>query len=241
MHAIEVTEPMHPVPRWLKVIAGLGALSGLIVAFRLLPVDSWIERLKVFVAAQGALGYGAFAALYVVVSLVPGGPASGMTVAAGAIFGLGWGTLVVSVSSTTAATLAFLLARTLLRERIEQKLAHHPKLQRLSRAIARKGGRMVALVRLSPIFPFTLTNYALGLTPIRTSTYVLVSWLTMLPGTLAYVYLGTAVRAAAGHGHPAALAIRITLGVIGLVATVIVARIAERAIRAEGIEDEPTA
>lgn len=220
------------IRRATLIVAVLGALFAL---FRLLPVGHWIEAFKYWVEGQGAFGFVAFAVVYIAVSLVPGGPAALMTLAAGAVFGFLAGTVVVSVASTTAATLAFLLARTLLKERADRMAARSPTFAGLNRAIESRGMRTVALVRLSPVFPFTIVNYLFGLTPVRPVAYVLGSWVAMLPGSAAYVYFGSALSDAASGASPVQKITRLVLGAAAVVATVLIARFAARAIRAAGI------
>ncbi|HQR46257.1 MAG TPA: VTT domain-containing protein [Thermoanaerobaculia bacterium] len=218
--------------------AGLLALglAALFLLFRLLPVATWIEALEVEVRGRGAPGVAIFGLVYVAVSLIPGGPAALLTLAAGAVYGLAGGTLLVSAASTTAATLAFLLARGALAGRVRRMAEGNAAYESLARALGKDGVRIVALVRLSPAFPFTVVNYLFGLTPVRLAPYVLASWAAMLPGTLAYVYLGTALGGVTGAGAPRAKLIRIALGVAAVVATVLVARFAARAVRRAGIE-----
>src|SRR5690606_7369545 len=137
-----------------------------------------------------ALVYAACVVLFV--------PASILTLGAGAIYGVAVGVGVVLVGASLGATLAFLLARTLLRDRVEQMTRDNARFRALDRAIAKEGAKIVFLVRLAPIFPFTYINYAFGLTGVRTPAYVLASVVGMIPGTFAYVYLGATAATAAG-------------------------------------------
>lgn len=225
--------------RAAKAAGLLLALAGLVVLFRLLPVGAWVEAFQAWVRGQGALGYLAYGLVYVAVTLVPGGPAALLTLAGGAVFGVARGTALVSVASTTGATLAFLLARTLLHDRVARMTEGNPRFRSLYRAIDREGARIVALVRLSPAFPFTFVNYAFGLTPVKPLPYVVTSWAAMLPGTLAYVYFGSALGAVAGGATPLQKGIKVALAVAAVVATALIARIAARAIRSAGVEDAP--
>ncbi len=220
----------------LRVVVALVVIGGLFALFRFLPVSAWIDAFKAWVAGQGGLGVAAFALAYVGVSLVPGGPAAVMTLAGGAVFGFVTGTIVISLASTLGATLAFLLARTVLRERASRMAASSPRFAGLNRAIEKEGGKIVALVRLSPLFPFTVVNYLFGLTPVRPLVFVLASWIAMLPGTAAYVYFGAALGDAATGADPVQKAIRLVLGVAAIVATAFIARFAAKAIRAAGVE-----
>ena len=220
----------------LRIVVALVVIGGLFALFRFLPVAAWIDEFKVWVRGQGALGVVAFALAYVGVSLVPGGPAAVMTLAGGAVFGFVKGTFVISLASTLGATLAFLLARTVLWERASRMAASSPLFAGLNRAIEKEGGKIVVLVRLSPLFPFTVVNYLFGLTPVRPMVFVLASWMAMLPGTAAYVYFGAALGDAASGADPVQGAIRLVLGVAAIVATAFIARFAAKAIRAAGAE-----
>jgi uncharacterized membrane protein YdjX (TVP38/TMEM64 family) len=116
-------------------------------------------------------------------------PASLLTLAAGAIFGIPAGTLYVFVAATVGSCLAFLVSRYLARVAVERRIEGNPKFAAIDRAVGRQGRRIVFLLRLSPVFPFNLLNYALGLTRVRFVDYA-VAAVGMLPGTLLYVYLG---------------------------------------------------
>ena len=120
-------------------------------------------------------------------------PGSLVTLLIGAIYGPWLGTALVSPASVLGATLAFLLGRSVFRESIEAKMSGNARFTALQGAIEKEGFKMITLVRLSPIFPFNVVNYAFGLTRVSLSKYVLGSFLGMLPGTLMYVYLGSAV------------------------------------------------
>lgn len=220
----------------VRIAVAIFVVGGLFALFRFLPVGGWIDEFKVWVRGQGVLGVVAFALAYVGVSLIPGGPAAVMTLAGGAVFGFVKGTFVISLASTLGATLAFLLARTVLRERASRMAASSPRFAGLNRAIEREGGKIVALVRLSPLFPFTVVNYLFGLTPVRPMVFVLASWMAMLPGTAAYVYFGAALGDAASGADPVQKAIKLVLGVAAIVATAFIARFAAKAIRAAGVE-----
>src|ERR1700716_412210 len=120
-------------------------------------------------------------------------PGSIITLAAGSLFGVVVGTAVVSLASVTGASLAFWLGRTLARGLVEKRLGRTRRFRALDRAVAVGGFKIVLLTRLSPLFPFSLLNYAFGLTKVRFRDYVLASWIGMLPGTVMYVYLGSTV------------------------------------------------
>jgi uncharacterized membrane protein YdjX (TVP38/TMEM64 family) len=169
-------------------------------------------------------------------------PASVLTLGAGAIYGLGTGTAVVLVGATLGATLSFLLAKTVLRKKVEGMTAGNAKFQALDKAIAKEGAKIVFLVRLAPIFPFTYINYAFGLTGVRTLPYVLASFFGMMPGTFAYVYLGSAAAgAASGEANSTKKIVQIVGAVIALVVTIFVARVATKAIKDAGVDEKAAA
>ncbi len=126
-------------------------------------------------------------------------PGSVMTLAGGALFGPVLGTLYNLIGATIGATLAFLLARYLASDWVEQKTGG--RLKQLKQGVEKEGWRFVAFVRLVPLFPYNLLNYALGLTRLRLTHYIIASFLFMLPGALAYTYLGYAGREAIAGGE----------------------------------------
>lgn len=138
----------------------------------------------------GPLGYIAYMIVYAGLELLAV-PAIPLTMTAGAIFGVGPGTMVVSASATAAATGAFLIARYVARDRIAKWAEGNPKFQAIDRAIGKNGFKVVTLLRLSPLLPLAASNYLYGLTSVELGAYVAGSWLGMLPGTFAYVTAGT--------------------------------------------------
>lgn len=176
-----------------------------------------MQHILDWVAAQGIWAPVLFIFVYAgaAVAFVPG---SLLTLSAGAIFGVVKGVVLVSLGSTLAAAISFLLGRFALRGWIEKKLSHKPAFKAIDEAVAREGWKMVLLLRLSPVFPFTLLNYGLGLTKIGFWPAVLASWAGMLPGTILYVYLGSIAQVATGETTTAQ---KILYGV-GLLATLVV-------------------
>jgi uncharacterized membrane protein YdjX (TVP38/TMEM64 family) len=142
-------------------------------------------------------------------------PGSVLTVAGGALFGPIWGTLWNLTGATLGATLAFMIARYIASDWVAARSGE--RLSRLMRGVEEEGWRFIAFVRLVPLFPFNLMNYAFGLTRIRLREYVLASFVCMGPGALAYTYLGYAGREAASGQ---AGAIRKALLALGLLAAV---------------------
>jgi uncharacterized membrane protein YdjX (TVP38/TMEM64 family) len=168
-------------------------------------------------------------------------PGSALTLGAGAVFGAMWGAIWVSIGSTLGAFASFLIGRFLARGWVEARLRDHPRFETLDAAVGREGWKVVGLLRLSPVFPFNLLNYSLGLTRVSWKEYLVASWLGMMPGTLLYTYLGSALGMAVVSGSPAAGPRGDTTGervlfAVGLVATVVVTwwvtRLARRALDA---------
>ncbi len=186
----QTIEGTSSAAKWLKRAAVALGLVGLIAASRLLPVAEWLETVKGTVADLGVWGPIAYGGIYIVAALafVPG---SLITAAAGAVFGLGLGAAVVSIASTLSAAIAFPLARTLFRSRVQELADSSKSFGAIDRAIEDGGWKIVGLLRLSPVVPFSALNYLLGLTNVRYIPSVLISWVAMFPGTLLYVYFGT--------------------------------------------------
>jgi uncharacterized membrane protein YdjX (TVP38/TMEM64 family) len=174
-----------------KFIAGAVLVGAVLAAARLLPLGDWTRTLVDRAQGAGVAGALAFAGVYLVAPVLLL-PASVLTLGAGFLYGRVFGTLLASPVSVAAASIAFLLGRTLARRAVERKIASDPRFKAIDQAIADNGFRIVFLLRLSPIIPFNLLNYALGVTRVPFSTYVLASFLGMLPGTFLYVSLGAA-------------------------------------------------
>lgn len=166
----------------------------------------------------------AFFAIYVLVTGLSLPFAAVMTIVGGAIFGLPVGVLIISFASSIGATLAFLVARTLLRDWVQQRFA--PQLRLINEGIRRDGSFYLFGIRMVPLFPFVIVNLAMALTPMRTLHFYVSSQLGMLAGTVAYVFAGTQVaqlRRAADLVSPGLLAAFAVLGLLPLAARRVVA------------------
>lgn len=192
------------------------------------PAIEWAER-------HGRWGMAAFVITYAVavVALVPG---SLLTLAAGALYGLTAGVPLVFAGAVLGACGAFLVSRYLARDWVERKLVRFPRFAAIDAAVATSGFTLVFLLRLSPVVPFTLLNYALGATRVRFRDYALAS-VGMLPATVLYVYSGSLARevaAAAGASDTAPDGLRWVVLSVGLAATaaatVLITRAARRAL-----------
>lgn len=208
-----------------------------IVAIRFLPVGPWLKDFQAYVKSAGPMGYVVYALGYALIALVF--PGSVLTIGAGAIFGIVGGTIVVLIGATLTATIAFLLARTVLRQRIERITEKNPKFKAVDRAIAKEGTKIVLLVRLAAVFPFTIVNYVFGLTAIRLTPYVLTTAIGILPGTIAFVYIGAAAASVATQDRTKLL-FTIAGLVIALAVSIFVARVAHNAIQRSGMLPTPT-
>jgi uncharacterized membrane protein YdjX (TVP38/TMEM64 family) len=216
----------------LRALGLVAAVGVLVAAAWLLPLREWILALAESMRGAGALGVGLFFVAYIVsaVALVPG---SLLTLAADFAYGPFVGLVIASPASVAADTAAFILGRTLLRDWVRRRVGESPRARAIDRAVGREGFKLVLLLRLSPLVPFNLLNYALSLSGVTLGRYVLASFLGMLPATFLYVYLGSlapvaAELAAAGEQ---ADGLRTTLYVAGLAATVLVVWVATRAAR----------
>jgi uncharacterized membrane protein YdjX (TVP38/TMEM64 family)/rhodanese-related sulfurtransferase len=145
-------------------------------------------------------------------------PGALLGIAGGALFGPVWGTLWNLLGATLGATIAFLLARGIAEEWVAQRLGG--RLRRLVDGVSAEGWRFVALMRLVPLVPFNLLNYALGLTRISLPAYVLASLVCMLPGTIAYTWLGYAGRSALSGDISGVRYGLLGLGVLAMIAFV---------------------
>jgi uncharacterized membrane protein YdjX (TVP38/TMEM64 family) len=193
------------------LVAVLLAAIGLVVLGR--------ARIDPSILEQEVRRYGHFAPIVFVLAYAVGTvlflPGSVLTIAGGAIFGPIWGTLWNLIGATLGATLAFLIARYLASAWVGEVAGE--RLGRLIRGVEEENWRFVAFVRLVPIFPFNVVNYAFGLTRIGLTGYVLASFICMAPGAFAYTYLGYAgQQAASGQAG----AIRAALLALALIATV---------------------
>jgi len=183
--------------RTLQAVGLLLLITAVIVALwqgRSLDIAAIVQR----IGELGPLAWLAFMALYAVATVLflPG---SVLTLAGGSLFGPVLGTFVNLTGATLGAVLAFLLSRYLASDWVEQKTGG--RLKQLKEGVEDEGWRFVAFVRLVPLFPFNLLNYALGLTRIRFLHYLVATTICMLPGALAYTYLGYAGREAVAGGE----------------------------------------
>jgi len=179
-------------------LAVLVAIAALVAAFfhfdagQYLRLEYFREQraaIDAFYAAHPIRSAAIYFAAYVAVTALSLPGAAVMTLVGGAIFGLLWGTVIVSFASSIGATFAFIASRFLLRDWVRQRFGD--KLHRIDEGVAKEGAYYLFALRLVPVFPFFVINLVMGLTPLRTWTFYWVSQLGMLAGTLVYVYAGT--------------------------------------------------
>ncbi len=216
----------------LLIVAGI---LGFVLAARY-----WLDRdalagLLSRVQSLGNLGAAILSAFYVLacVLFLPG---SILTLAAGFLFGLAKGYVAVAVGSVLGASAAFWIGRTVGRDWVRRKIEGNAKFAALDRAVAQNGFKIVLLTRLSPAFPFNLLNFAYGVTGVGFRDYFWASLVGMAPGSVMYVYLGSAMKnlAEVFAGSTATPPIQNIIYGGGLVATiavtVVVTKIAQRAL-----------
>lgn len=217
-----------------KPLILLVALLALLTVVALSPVRSWLEIGIAWIHAHPHGAWIAFVLTYTVAAVLAV-PSSILTLGAGFVFGLATGVLLVSIGSLAGAACAFLVARHCVRDWLAARISHLPRFRALDAATREDGFLIVLLARLSPLLPFNLMNYGLGITNVRFRDFVVASWIGMLPVTTLYVYVGslakniTELTSGMSQGHLGA--ILLVGGLAGTaVLTVVVTRKANRTL-----------
>lgn len=235
--------PHAGFPAAFRILAAIAGLVALIWLGR--QLGSYVPQFAAWVESLGVWGPLVFIAGYAIatIAFIPG---SLLTLAAGAIFGLVQGTAFVFVGASLGAVGAFLVSRYGARRWVEARLESRPRFKRIDKAVAQQGRKIVFLMRLSPIFPFNLLNYALGLTKVRFADYTL-ACLGMIPGSFLFVYYGKALGSLAAVAGGSQLErdtgywIFLSLGLLAtVIVTTIVTRIARKALDQEVNAEEAT-
>jgi uncharacterized membrane protein YdjX (TVP38/TMEM64 family) len=219
-----------PRKSWGKIGAVLLVVVGLIAVSQVLDIRGLLTDALAWIEGLGVLGMAVFLVLYVVacVFVLPG---SILTLGAGAIFGLPIGFALVSVSSTLGATATFIIGRYLARDAVAKKISTNKTFKSMDDAVAQQGWKIVFLTRLTPVIPFNIQNYGYGLTSVSLGAYVLASWIGMMPGTVLFTYIGTLTgEAAEGNQGAAAWAMRGVALLATIAVTVVITRIAKKAM-----------
>ena len=233
MVAKRFKRPKRPSRRWITLLVLLTVVIGFSFT---LPMDVYLQALIEWTQGLGRGSAVVFTLIFTgtILILIP---ATILTLAAGFAFGVFWGTVIVMIASLAGAGLAFLIGRTLARDVVDAKVSDNRRFRRFDRTIGRQGFKIVFLLRLSPIFPFTLINYALGLTSVQFTTYLLATAIGIFPAALLYVYVGAVAEDltqifSVDPGGGRGLQIVNLAGLVAtVIVTVIVTRIARRALK----------
>ncbi|MBE9258321.1 TVP38/TMEM64 family protein [Dolichospermum sp. LEGE 00246] len=199
---------------------------------------SFLQNTLQWINSLGAVGGIVFIGIYIIATLAFL-PAAILTLGAGIIFGVIWGSLYVFIGATLGAVAAFLVGRYLAQSWIKEKISSYKKFAIIDKAVSKQGLKIVLLVRLSPLFPFNLLNYAFGITSVSFQDYLIGS-VGMIPGTIMYVYFGYLAGDLAligTHNQPVNLILNWVIKIIGLIATIAVTiyvtKIAKKALDEE--------
>ncbi len=216
-----------------KIAIGVVALIAVTVLAR--RGGAYVPQFAAWVNSLGLWGPVVFIVGYAI-SIVAFIPALPLTLAGGAIFGIGAGVVYVFIAATLGAAGAFLVSRYVARSAIEHRIAGNKRFAAIDRAVGAQGRKIVFLLRLSPVFPFTLLNYLLGLTRVRFADYFIAS-VGMLPGTLLFVYYGklagdvAAIAGGAAVEKGAGYYVVLAIGLVATIAaTALVTRTARKAL-----------
>lgn len=227
---------MNQLPRLLLVLA----LALLLLAYFSLDLGRYFsldyfkaeqQAIMAWRSAEPIMAALLFLLVYIVATALSLPGAALLTLVAGAVFGLVWGTVLVSIASTIGATLAFLMARFLMRDWVQGRFGE--KIRTMNERVEKDGAFYLFTLRLVPVFPFFVINLAMGLTPIRTWTFFWVSQVGMLAGTLVYVNAGTQlaqIDSLQGILSPALLASFALLGLFPLAAKQVIRMLKERRV-----------
>jgi len=192
----------------LMLVAGIAVTVIYRDRFDIAALERWIQEAGIWAPLLFMAVYAVAAVLFL--------PGSVLTLAGGALFGPVLGTFYNLTGATIGATLAFLIARYLVSDWVAERTGG--RLKQLINGVEGEGWRFVAFTRLVPLFPFNLLNYALGLTRIKLSHYLLATYICMLPASIAYSYLGYAGREAVGGGEGLIRKVLLALALLALVA-----------------------
>jgi uncharacterized membrane protein YdjX (TVP38/TMEM64 family) len=206
-----------PNDRWKPVVL-IGAIIVILIVSQIFGLAELLGDIEGWIDDLGSWGPVIFILIYIIAVIVTF-PASILTIAAGPLFGVFWGVVFVSIASTIGASLSFLIGRYFARDATERWLSSKELFQKLEMLTQEHGAFIVALVRLVPLFPFNMVNYGFGLTKVPFRTYVLWSWICMLPFTIVFV-AGTEIAMSLSHGEIPWL-LMIVLGITMVILTVI--------------------
>ncbi|MBS9387848.1 MAG: TVP38/TMEM64 family protein [Dolichospermum sp. WA123] len=203
-------------------------------------LQEFLQNALQWINSLGAIGGIVFIGIYIIATLAFL-PAALLTLGAGVIFGVTWGSIYVFIGATLGAIAAFLVGRYLAQGWVKEKISSYKKFAIIDKAVSKEGLKIVLLVRLSPLFPFNLLNYAFGITSVSFQDYLIGS-VGMIPGTIMYVYFGSLVGDIALIGsknQPVNIILHWVIQIMGLIATiavtVYVTKIAKKALEDENL------
>lgn len=207
-----------PRSRTLVLGAGVALLALVLRVADWFPVEIAIETLRRWGESGGRPGMIWVGAGYVVLALlfVPGAVLTALT---GAIYGVGWGVVVVGIATSVADAVAFLVARYLARPAVMRWTSRNSSFKKIDYAISRGGWRIVALVRLNPTIPYSASNYLFGVTGVPFLAFMISSGIATLPGALVYLYVGQV--GAETLGGNVRTAVELGVLAVGLVMTIV--------------------
>ena len=221
-----------------KPIALLVALIAFSIATAIFPMREWIQASTNWIVQLGPAGVIVFIGAYAIATtlLLPGWI---FTVSAGLLFGVVRGTTIALTGATLGAALSFLIARYLVRARVESFAKSNPRFGAIDHAMGENGWKIVGLLRLNPLIPFNISNYFLGVTAIPFWQYVSVSAIAMLPGALLYAYLGAMGKVTLQTKSASGILQDVVFGfglALTILITVLIGRIARRAQKRTGVD-----
>lgn len=222
------------VSRTIKIVLAVAAVAALVAAIIWLPLGGWIKDAVGWIRGRGVLGVVVFSLVFVGVCLTPL-PSVELYVAAGLLYGVWWGALLTNCLGLVVELCTLWLVHTRLRERIERRIKAHPRVAAVDRAISEHSFWIVQLLRLSPLIPFGLLNYALAMTDMPLWKRLLTNFLGMAPMSIAQAYLGSLLYGVGGlsRGAPAVWEyVALGLGIATVIAATVITGWATRRVLA---------
>lgn len=221
----------------LIIAVGLFFILDISQYLNLAYIKSQQQTINAYYAAHAVKTGALFFIIYILITGISLPGAAIMSLIAGAIFGVVWGTMLVSVGSMFGATIAFLIARYLFKDYVQTRFGQY--LEPLNQGIQKEGEWYLLTIRLVPIFPFFIVNNLMALTPIKTVNFALISQLGMLPGTIVFVNAGTQlakIEAMSDILSPTLLFSFLLLGLFPLVAKKLINLIKHKSMKTAKVE-----
>jgi uncharacterized membrane protein YdjX (TVP38/TMEM64 family) len=224
----------YAVRRFAKPVSLVAVALLFLVGMRFFDLAGWARQALNWMRGLGTLGPLALIGLYIV-SCLTFFPGVLLTLGAGILYGLFWGSVYVMIGATLGAAAAFLVARYAARDWIKARIGNHPKFKAIDRAISREGWKIVGLIRLSPVLPFILLNFLFGLTGVSFLQFFVATFFGISPAIIVFVYIGTVLGDLTKLGTPLqngpwARSLAIGGIAITIVISFLVTRVARRAL-----------